>query len=350
MAKTGTKKFSGGILPVDKPVGMTSHDVVDRARKILGVRKVGHTGTLDPQASGLLLLCVGGATRFAEYLTNQNKKYRAVIELGVSTSTDDIEGQVLFKYGGDLETLVTEERLKSALVSFTGTVQQVPPDYCSKKVDGVPAYVLARQGKKPDLKPVTVWIDSISLLSFELPRVEIELGCSAGTYLRSLARDLGAQLGCGGHLASLVRTAIGDFTLEKAFTLDLLENAGAQKVGRSLLVPVEKALAMMPALILSDKACEKIYFGQSVDLEGGEALQGEFPQESCKARIYDRENRFLGIGLISPLGANTGTLSPKRLMVEAFRSSEEATDPPNSAGLTAEAKGCTRGLTERKLI
>ena len=321
MVRTLTAK-SGlcGILPVNKPEGITSHDVVDRVRKILGVRKVGHTGTLDPKARGLLLLCVGGATRFAGYMSKQDKTYRAVINLGASTSTDDTEGETIFKYEGALESLVSRQRVEAELESFTGITRQVPPVYCSKKVDGVPAYVLARRGQKPDLKPVTVRIDWIRLLELDLPQVEIELRCSAGMYLRALARDLGSRLGCGGHLASLLRTAIGDFTLERSITFARLCRASLATIEKDYLYPVEHALSAMSAVELSHQAVEKIYFGQSVELGAeGVSLIGEgLTRGPHNVRMHDRQKRFLGVGLLDLIGPEAGVLRPKRLMIEAF--------------------------------
>jgi tRNA pseudouridine55 synthase len=320
--RTGAAKSRwNGILPVNKPVGITSHDVVDYVRQLLGQRKMGHTGTLDPKASGLLLLCLGGATRFSRYLTSQDKIYRAVISLGLSTSTDDTEGEVTFRYPGDLKALVTEDRLKKEIELFTGVFSQMPPVYSSKKIAGVPAYTLARRGEKPILRPVTVRIDSIAVVSVHLPHVEIELKCSAGTYLRSLARDLGVRLGCGGHLFSLIRTAIGDFKLEKSYTLEHLQDAGAEKIESDFLIPVDKVLWNLPAAVLSEKAVEDIYHGRPVEMEGSEAVleSVSFTGTPLEVRLHDRENRFLGVGLVCLSGESTGTLLyPKRLMMEAF--------------------------------
>ena len=309
-----------GVLLVNKPVGITSHNVVDKIRQILSIRKVGHTGTLDPQAEGLLVLCVGGATRFTGYLTKQDKTYRAVIKLGESTTTDDSEGEVTYSYKGDLESLLSKVRLESLLEEFVGVIPQIPPSFSSKKIDGVPAYVLARRGVKPELKPVAVRIDSIRLLNVDMPALEIELDCSAGTYLRSLARDLGKKLGCGGHLVSLLRTRVGDFTLAMAAKLDRLTAEGRKKIEKELLLPVEKALSRLPEVKLSESAVEKIYFGGYVDLgvEGqliGKVTLAESPQE---VRIHDSRGSFLGVGLLDRAGGSSGVLRPKRLMMEAF--------------------------------
>ena len=321
MSRSGNSQADlHGVLPVNKPTGITSHDVVDKLRKILGMRKVGHTGTLDPQAEGLLVLCVGGATRFAAYLTKQDKTYRAVNKLGESTTTDDTEGEPIFSYTGDLENLLADIRLESVLEEFIGVIHQVPPSFSSKKVDGVPAYTLARLGVKPELKPVAVRIDSIRLLNVDLPAVEIELDCSSGTYLRSLARDLGDKLGCGAHLLSLLRTRVGDFTLDMALTLDRLKAEGRKAIGKELLLPVEKALSRLPAVKLSAAGVEKIYFGRHVVLgEEGELVEeAALAEGSHEVRIHDSRDSFLGVGLLDQQGADSPLLRPKRLMTEAF--------------------------------
>ncbi|OGG02203.1 MAG: tRNA pseudouridine(55) synthase TruB [Candidatus Glassbacteria bacterium RIFCSPLOWO2_12_FULL_58_11] len=317
---SAAKKVAGGILLVNKRTGLTSHDVVDRARRILREKKIGHTGTLDPRAEGLLVLCVGGATRFASFLANQDKTYRAVIRLGRTTATDDSEGEVLSSYEGDLAPLVGEKRLEQALDSFAGLSLQVPPSYSAKKIGGVPAYVLARRGEKPRLKPVAVRIGSIRLLRFELPELELEVDCSAGTYLRSLARDLGEKLGCGGYLCSLVRTRVGDFTLDSAATLEELRTAGIGEIERKYLRPIESGLAGMPAVELTVSGVEKVYFGRLAEMGRDCSLLPEPPASAgvLEVRMQDGRGRFLGIGRLERIGTSMGVLQPKRLMVEAF--------------------------------
>jgi len=321
----GTPAGLQGILPVDKPIGLTSHDVVVKVRRVLGVRKVGHTGTLDPLASGLLILCVGGATRFAGYLTRQDKTYRARIMLGASTATDDAEGKVIFHYEGNLKRLVTKKRLQQAIKALSGRTTQVPPVYSSKKVGGVPAYRLARRGEKAELAPVPVRIDPVRLLEVNLPELEVEFSCSAGTYLRAFARDLGSSLGCGGHLSSLVRTACGDFCLEDACTLEEFSAAGRRKIKEKFLLPVEKGLAWMPAVYLDASGLEKISHGRVIDQDKGEfALEAgrSFTQGAHEVRLHAGEKTFIGIGVLEVLGVNSVSLHPKRLMSEAFSFNE----------------------------
>ncbi|MEA2063123.1 MAG: tRNA pseudouridine(55) synthase TruB [Gemmatimonadota bacterium] len=326
------RKGIHGVLPVDKPAGLTSHDVVARVRRILGVRKVGHSGTLDPLATGLLVLCVGGATRFASYLTSQDKTYRARILLGASTTTDDAEGEVLFRYSGDLEHLVTRQSLQEAIDSLAGEVMQRPPLYSSKKIGGVPAYRLARRGETPDLSPVPVRIEPVQVLEVRLPEIELEFTCSAGTYLRAFARDLGSKLECGGHLKQLVRKRSGGLGLDEACTLDEICRAGREGIKNELLLPVGKCLTWMPAVSLDSRAMESIYHGRTVGPDGASGgFSLEDGQETGNGRgekisLGKHEVRmlarpggsFLGIGLLEVLGANAVSLRPKRLMIEEF--------------------------------
>ncbi|MFC1613901.1 tRNA pseudouridine(55) synthase TruB [Gemmatimonadota bacterium] len=310
-----------GILPVNKPSGITSHDVVVKVRRFLGIQKIGHTGTLDPLASGLLLLCVGAATRFAGYLTRQDKTYRARIILGASTATDDTEGTVVFHFEGDLQKLVTDERLNKAIEELSGRIDQVPPAFSSKKIGGVPAYKLARRGEKAELAAVPVHIGPVRVLNVDLPELEVEFSCSAGTYLRAFARDLGSKLGCGGHLGSLVRTACGCFLLEQASSLEELSAVGRKKIKDDYLLPVEDALSRMPAVYLDTSGQKKIYHGRAVDLAEEEVTLEEGLDISpgpYEVRLYVGKEIFVGIGMLEYLGINTGWLRPKRLMLEAF--------------------------------
>jgi tRNA pseudouridine55 synthase len=208
-----------GLVVVDKPAGMTSHDVVARVRRLAGTRKVGHAGTLDPMATGVLVLGVGRATRLLGHLLLTDKAYDATIRIGATTSTDDAEGEVL-------ETRPTEEvsadDVRAGLQAMVGEVDQVPSAVSAVKVGGRRAYVLARAGERFELRPRRVRIDEITVRRVELPEVEVSVRCSSGTYVRAIARDLGAALGVGGHLTALRRTAVGPFTLEAASTLDRL--------------------------------------------------------------------------------------------------------------------------------
>lgn len=211
-----------GLLLVDKPEGPSSHDVVSALRKAVGVRRVGHTGTLDPFASGLLLLCVGWVTRLAEYLTSLPKVYRGVIRLGVSTDTDDCTGSII-ETNSDWERL-DRDRVQAALDRQLGEIEQVPPAYSAKKVAGRRAYAVARQGGAPQLAARPVMIRRLSIRDFSPPDVSIELECSSGTYVRAVARDLGASLAVGAHLAALRRVRVGLFEVEDAIELSPTSN------------------------------------------------------------------------------------------------------------------------------
>lgn len=210
----------GGVLPVDKPAGPTSHDVVAIARRALGTRRVGHTGTLDPFASGLLLLVVGEATRLSPYFTGLDKTYLAETRLGASTASGDTEGEVLSSNDGWRE--LEREDVVSALAALTGRLVQRPPAYSAKKVRGEPAHRRARRGETVTLEPVDVTVHELELIALELPNIVFSVRCSSGTYVRALARDLGAALGVGAHLTGLRRTRVGGFRVENAITADAL--------------------------------------------------------------------------------------------------------------------------------
>lgn len=251
------------ILPVDKPPGPTSHDVVRAARKAFGRRRIGHTGTLDPFASGLLLLCVGQATRLAEYLSAQDKTYEAVARLGVSTDTLDIDGAVIQMRSG-WERL-TRSDVEAVLERFRGEISQVPPEYSAKKVGGVAAYQRARRGETMALEPIRVRIESLEITELDLPRVGLRSTCSSGTYVRALARDIGQALGVGAHLVSLRRTAIGDLSVERALAYEDLGHSG--RVAAAALAPLE-ALGHLPTLDVDDAALARIMHGGSVAVAG----------------------------------------------------------------------------------
>ncbi|MGE0159262.1 MAG: tRNA pseudouridine(55) synthase TruB [Gemmatimonadales bacterium] len=251
------------VLPVDKPEGPTSHDVVRAARKAVGNRRIGHTGTLDPFASGLLLLCVGKATRLAEYLAGQDKTYEAVALLGATTATLDPEGEVLERRSG-WESL-DRTRIEAVLERFRGDVDQVPPEYSAKKIDGVAAHRRVRRGETVLLRPVRVRISSLALTGLDLPRITLRLTCSSGTYVRALARDIGEALGVGAHLEKLRRTAIGDLSVADALAYEDL--ADPERVAGAALAPLD-ALGHLPALDVDDDVLARIMHGSSVTVEG----------------------------------------------------------------------------------
>jgi tRNA pseudouridine55 synthase len=228
-----------GILNIDKPTGWTSHDVVAFVRRKLDARRVGHAGTLDPFATGVLLICLGHATRVAEYLTASEKTYHAVAELGVTTDTYDVDGSV---QGRAPIRPLSEDDLRRALGAFQGEIEQIPPVYSALKRDGVPAHRRARRGEQVEMPPRMVRIHEIRLLEWRPPHLAFSVTCDAGTYIRSIAHDLGARLGCGATLVALTRTRSGPFRVEDAVTPDALaENAVSGGVN-AYLHPIRDAL------------------------------------------------------------------------------------------------------------
>jgi tRNA pseudouridine55 synthase len=237
-----------GFIVVDKPVGLTSHDVVARVRRILKMKKVGHTGTLDPFATGVLPVALGEGTKGIPYLDEGVKEYRAVMKLGVATDTEDLEGSVISERPLDG---MSETTIQDVLAGFIGTSSQIPPMFSALKQNGVPLYKLARKGEVVEREPRQITIYSLQINSIELPLVDFTVRSSRGTYVRSLARDMGERLGCGAHLTALRRTESGPFTLEQARTLEQLQDeaaAGPERVG---IVSLNVALAHLPQLELT---------------------------------------------------------------------------------------------------
>lgn len=282
-----------GILAVDKPAGWTSHDVVAKVRGIVRQRRIGHTGTLDPMATGLVVLCLGQATRLVEYMTGHEKRYTGEITLGVTTTTDDAEGEVI---GSRAIPELSPERLEAALAAFRGPIRQRPPAFSALKIEGRRAYDLARKGEAPELQPRPVVIQRFEARQVTACLLEIEVDCSAGTYVRSLARDLGEALGCGGHLSALRRTHVGSLNVEEAVTLERLQEATAAGALDELLLPIDEGVASMDAAILSSD-------GAAVLSHGGLWMGGEsLVRPSECARIYDVQGEFTAVASVSSLG------------------------------------------------
>ena len=240
-----------GIINVYKEKGFTSHDVVAVMRKIANQKKIGHTGTLDPEAEGVLPVCLGKATKLADYIMASEKQYRAMVRLGITTTTEDASGEVLEERPVD----VTEEELQKALLSMEGEQMQVPPMYSALKVNGKKLYELAREGKEVERKARKVTIFGIRLLQFLPPnRAEILVDCSKGTYIRTLCADLGKRLGCGAHMETLLRTKSGRFTLENACSLEELRTLAAENRLEEALLSMEEALMQYPAVTVQPRA------------------------------------------------------------------------------------------------
>ncbi len=291
---------SSGLLLVHKPSGPTSHDVVARVRRIVGTRKVGHAGTLDPFASGLLLVLVGPSTRLAEYLLKLDKSYEAGARLGVETDSHDLQGEVVST--SDDWKDVTPQEISSALAGFDGEILQRPPALSAKKVGGESAHRRVRRGEELHLEPVPVTIHEIRLLDPGLPTVRFRVRCSSGTYIRALARDLGRALGVGAHLTELVRTGIGDFSLEDAFDLEELEELEEGGEAQARLISPARALAHLPAVQVEAGEARRLRQGQFVPLPAPEPPQGG------PLRVLLGEE-LLGIG-----EAQEGLLKPRKVL------------------------------------
>lgn len=246
-----------GILIVDKPQGMTSHAVVGRVRRLFGLRKVGHAGTLDPLATGVLVVALGQATRILQFLMEENKTYRASLLLGKVTDTQDSEGQVIATH--DTSHLGTDE-ISAACMSMVGSLDQMPPMYSALKKDGVPLYKLARQGIEIDRVARRVEIFSLENLIVDSPTVAFDVCCSKGTYVRTLCHDIGAKLGCGAHLTSLRRLQSAPFSESDAVTLDEIEGAAPEDRHRFLL-SIGEALREYPSLVVSDEGIKRLSYG-----------------------------------------------------------------------------------------
>lgn len=285
-----------GVLPVDKPVGVTSHDVVALARRVLGERRIGHTGTLDPFASGLLLLCVGEATRLAEYLSGMDKTYEATARLGVATDSGDPEGSVVGTSEGWRD--LSRSALDAALAGFVGAIEQIPPSLSAKKVDGLPAHRRVRRGEEVTLSAQTVTVHELAVSRFAPPEVDLRVRCSSGTYVRSLARDLGEVLGVGAHLTRLRRTAVGRFRVEHAVTLG--EPDAAAVAASALLNPLE-AVGHLPRWEVGEDAAAALAHGRSVEVTGA-------ADEPVAAAI--RANRLVAVGSVEE-----GRFRPRKVLV-----------------------------------
>jgi tRNA pseudouridine55 synthase len=256
------KNAISGILVVDKPTGMTSHDVVQAIRLGTGIRRAGHTGTLDPRASGVLVILIGPAVRLSEYVSASDKRYQAIIRLGASTDTFDADGK--FTRRSDAPVNVTEQQFEETLKKFVGHIEQTPPPYSAVKVQGRKAYEMAREGEEVDLAPRVIDVYHLEVLEWAPPEVVVDVHCSSGTYVRSLANDMGNELGCGAYLVGLRRTKSGRFSLRDATPLRKLQEAFRSGEWYKYLIPAAEALADWPALELDPDQVEAVKHGHRV--------------------------------------------------------------------------------------
>jgi tRNA pseudouridine55 synthase len=301
-----------GLLPVVKASGPTSHDVVDKARRALGERRIGHTGTLDPMAEGLLLLCVGHATRLQQFLLGWPKTYQGVVRLGFATTTYDREGEAAEPRGAvpglDRETLAGLER------RFSGTFEQVPPPYSAKKIDGKKLYELARSGQTVEIAPKAVTVHSLELRSDREAEITLEISASTGFYVRSLAHDIGRVLGCGGYLHHLRRLKIGPYDTDHALPQQALDDARdpSQIAGSAAWIPIEKALLPFPSLTINAAAAERFVHGQEVVVF--RSIDEELAPADHVA-VHAPDGSMIGVGAVTAVLARGRTLTIHPSMV-----------------------------------
>jgi tRNA pseudouridine55 synthase len=275
MNSQDVKNAISGVLVVDKPVGMTSHDVVEAIRRGTGIRRAGHTGTLDPRASGVLVILVGPAVRLSEYVSASDKRYQAIIRLGSSTDTFDADGKFV---RSDQPVNVTEEQFEKILKQFEGEIEQTPPPYSAVKVQGRRAYDMARQGEEVELAPRKIQVHHLEVLEWAPPEVVVDVHCSSGTYVRSLANDMGNALGTGAYLVGLRRTKSGRFSLRDATPLRKLQESFQAGNWYQFLIPAAEALADWPAIELNPDDVEEVRHGHRVkaaaDTKPGSMVRG----------------------------------------------------------------------------
>lgn len=279
-----------GIICLDKPQGMTSFSAVKKASKLLGIKKAGHTGTLDPMATGLLVVMLSGCTRFIEFLPEHKKSYTAGVRLGITTDTLDITGKVL----SESEVRVSEAQLLSAAKKFTGDILQTPPMYSALKKDGVRLYDMARKGVEIQRESRKINIESLKIYNFNGTEFNMDATCSAGTYIRSLCDDIGKELRCGACLTELRRTEANGFSVNNAVTLEQLERLVEENNAESVIIPIEKALEAYGKIIVTGAQARRFHNGGSLSCD-----RLNFRPEKGLYRVYSPENKLLGIGEIT---------------------------------------------------
>lgn len=295
-----------GVINIYKEKGFTSHDVVAKMRGILQQKKMGHTGTLDPDAVGVLPVCLGNATRLADMLTDRDKEYEAVMRLGVATDTQDMSGTVL----EERPVQVSAAEVEAVICSFVGGYEQVPPMYSALKVNGKRLYELAREGREVERKARSVSLYSIEILSMQLPEVCIRVACSKGTYIRTLCHDIGEKLGCGAAMSSLKRTQSGCFTLDTAITLSALEQLRDKKNVEKVLIPVDAMFDDLAQVHVPDIFIKAVQNGNLFSLHQ--------IKERCmfgsgeEVRVYDSMGRFYGIYAFD---GDAGVFKPRKMFL-----------------------------------
>lgn len=308
-----------GLLVVDKPAGCTSHDVVNRLRRVYGTKKVGHAGTLDPMATGVLIMGIGKATRLLAFLQGTAKEYRAVARFGVTTSTEDAEGEVLAETPCDLDI----ERIREAAAGFVGEISQIPPMVSAVKVNGEALYKAARRGEEVEREPRTVRIYALEIESFDpgTQSATFYVKCSSGTYIRTLGADLGRALGCGAHLTSLRRLSVGSFKESESVPLARLqemEPAGAE----ALVLPMHEAMRDFPRRVVDEAELDDVSHGRELVTKQAPMRLGELPMMSMK-RTGDRPAHEAGM----TAGIPVGIIGPDGELVAVYRRSAKGLKP-----------------------
>ena len=292
-----------GVFLLDKPQGMSSNDIMQKVKRIFQANKAGHTGALDPLATGMLPICLGEATKFSQFLLDADKRYLVTAKLGERTDTSDAEGQIVETRDVNVKT----PEILTALEQFRGDILQVPTMFSALKHNGKPLYEYARQGitVEREARPITIF--ELNFIEYNAPYLTLEVHCSKGTYIRTLVDDLGEVLGCGGHVTMLRRTAVADYPTEKMLDWHALQSLAEQQdlsLLDALLLPMDTAVAKLPALTLNESQTQGIGFGQRIKFDNLNRLQGQ-------VRLFSHENRFLGVAVID----ENNVIRPQRLVV-----------------------------------
>ena len=292
-----------GVFLLDKPQGTSSNDIMQKVKRIFQANKAGHTGALDPLATGMLPICLGEATKFSQFLLDADKRYLVTAKLGERTDTSDAEGQIV----ETREVKVKTPEILTALEQFRGEILQVPTMFSALKHNGKPLYEYARQGitVEREARPITIF--ELNFIEYNAPYLTLEVHCSKGTYIRTLVDDLGEALGCGAHITMLRRTAVADYPTEKMLDWNALQSLAAQQdlsLLDALLLPMDTAVAKLPTLTLDESQTQGIGFGQRIKFDNPNSLQGQ-------VRLFSHENRFLGVAVID----ENNVIRPQRLVV-----------------------------------
>ena len=292
-----------GVFLLDKPQGMSSNDIMQKVKRIFQANKAGHTGALDPLATGMLPICLGEATKFSQFLLDADKRYLVTAKLGERTDTSDAEGQIVETH----EVKVKTPEILTALEQFRGDILQVPTMFSALKHNGKPLYEYARQGitVEREARPITIF--ELNFIEYNAPYLTLEVHCSKGTYIRTLVDDLGEALGCGAHVTMLRRTAVADYPTEKMLDWHTLQSLAEQQdlaLLDALLLPMDTSVAKLPALTLNENQTQGIGFGQRIKFDNPNRLQGQ-------VRLFSYENRFLGVAVID----ENNVIRPQRLVV-----------------------------------